>query len=518
LGGAEARAVDRLKRNAMGYGYLWASEMAVTDYRMLRKVIDAGDTYYGMNQTYDRSAGFFAAGTASYKGVYTLNATIRTEGSNQMGKSEQARWLPTWNISGAWNLREEEFLAEKLDFLSTLKFRGTYGLTAKMISDVNADAVYKAMLTFRPYQYDREVGYEIENLANKALTWEKMKETNIGVDFGLLRDRISLIFDIYWRNSFDLIGYMRNAGYGGESVKKLNYADMESNGFEFSLNTINIKNHDFEWSNNFIFSFNQNKITNMEDVMRIYQLTGLDGAPRNGFAHRGLFSVPFAGLDEDGVPTFWAPNEKNPHKPDGSYNLERVYYVNLQEQEDLDWLKYEGPIDPKITGGFENSLKYKGFKLDLYFTYQFGNVIRLYPNISYDYSDITAMTQDIRNRWSLPGDEKYTNMPAIPSLDLLRNNGNASYAYNIYNFSDVRVVKGDFVRLKDITLSYEVPKKALKQFDIGLNKLSFRLVASNICLIYSDKRLNGQDPEFSRSGGVAMPTPKQFTFSIRAGF
>ncbi len=518
LGGAEIRSADRLSRYAMGYGYLWASEMAVTDYRMLRKIIDAGDTYYGMAQTFDRSAGFFAAGTTSYKGIYTLNATIRTEGSNQMGQSTQARWLPTWNISGAWNIREEDFLSGSLDFMSTLKLRGTYGLTAKMISGVNADAVYNAMLTFRPYQYDREVGYEISNLANTALTWEKMKETNLGVDFGLLRDRISLIFDIYWRNSFDLIGYMRNAGYGGESMKVLNYANMESNGFEFSLNTVNIKNRSFEWTNNFIFSFNKNTITDMENIARIYQLTSLDGYPREGYAHRGLFSIPFAGLDEDGVPTFWAPNESNPHNADGSYNMERVYYINLQEQEDLDWLKYEGSIDPKITGGFENSLKYKGLKLDLYFTYQFGSVIRLYPNVSYSYSDMTAMTQDIRDRWTLPGDENYTNMPGIPSLDLLRNNGEAAYAYNAYNFSDIRVVKGDFIRLKDITLSYDLPKRTIDKFNIDLNKLSFRFVASNMWLIYSDKRLNGQDPEFSRSGGVAMPTPKQFTLSIRAGF
>ena len=517
--GGEIRSVDRLTRNALGYGYLWASEMAVTDNRIIRKILDAGDSYFGMQQEYDRSMGFFATGTGSYKGRYTLNATIRTEGSNQMGKSAQARWLPTWNISGAWDIRSESFMKNKmeeykLDWISTLRLRATYGLTAKMISGVNADIVYTAFSTFRPFQYDREVGFYYENLANKELTWEKSYETNIGLDLGLIKNRVSLIFDVYWKNNFDIIGYMRNPGFGGESIKIVNYADLKSNGFEFSLNTINIHKEDskthqtlFQWSNNFIFSYNQNKIQNMEDgVMRLYQLVGLDGAPRNGYPVRGLFSIPFAGLDEDGAPTYF------------DQNGDRVYYIDLQEQQNLSFLKYEGPIDPKVTGGVENSLRYKNFQLDLYFTYQWGNVIRLYPTFSYWYSDMDAMTKEMRNRWTLPGDEKITNIPSIPSLDMLRNNNDLIVAYNAYNFSDLRVAKGDFIRLKDITLSYIFDRKLIDSFKIGLRDLSVKFVASNMWLIYSDKRLNGQDPEFQRSGGVAMPTPKQFTLSIRAGF
>ncbi len=518
LGGAELRSVDRLDRFAMGYGYLWASEMAVTDYRILRKILDAGNTYYGMNQTYDRSAGFFLAGTVSYKQRYTLNATIRTEGTNQMGKSRQARWLPTWNVSGAWNILEEGFMQNALNTVSALKLRATYGLTAKMVGNANADAVYQAFQTYRPYQYDREVGYMMMNLANNELTWEKMKETNIGIDLGFLRNRISFSGDVYWRNSYDLLGYFRTAGYGGESIKFINYADMKMNGFEFSLNTQNIKTKDFSWSNNLIFSFNQTKIVNMQDIMRVYQLVGLEGAPRNGYAQRGLFSIPFAGLDEDGAPMFWAPNPDKPHNEDGSYNLEKTYYVDFQEQEDLGWLKYEGSIEPKVTGGFENTLKYKNFKLDLYFTYQFGSVVRLYPTVSSSYSDMDAMTKDMRNRWTLPGDENITNVPSIPSSTMLTNNGDLTVAYNAYNFSDVRVAKGDFIRLKDITFTYDFDKDFLESWQIGIRNLSLRLVASNMWLIYSDKRLNGQDPEFQRSGGVAMPIPKQFTLSIRAGF
>lgn len=503
LAGAESRMADRLSRYTNGYGYLWKSELAVTDYRIIRKLVDAGDDYYGMQQTYDRSLGAFLAGTASYKGTYTLNATIRTEGTNQMGKSEQARWLPTWNISGSWNILNEPFMQQQT-LVSALTVRATYGLTAKMSPNVNALAVYNAGTTFRPFQSDRETYYNISNLANEELTWEKMKETNIGLDFSVLQHRISITMDAYTRNSFDLIGILRTSGVGGEYLKYANYADMESHGIEFSLNTINIKTKDFTWLNNFTFSYNTSKITDLKTSSPLYDLVGLSGGVKEGYDQRALFSIPFAGLDKNGFPTFY--------NQDG----EIVHYINFQERTDLDFLKYEGSIDPKYIGGFENSIKYKNVKLDLYFTYQAGNVIRLYPTFSSSYSDLDAMTKDIRNRWTLPGDENYTNIPSIPSSYQVRSNSDLTVAYNAYNFSDVRVAKGDFIRLKDITLTYDFNKSLIER--AMLRSLQLRFVASNVWLIYSDKALNGQDPEFTRSGGVAMPMPRQFTLSLRAGF
>ncbi|MDL2289926.1 SusC/RagA family TonB-linked outer membrane protein [Paludibacteraceae bacterium OttesenSCG-928-F17] len=504
LAGAEIRSTDRLIRYNNGYGYLWGSEMAVTDYRIIRKIIDAGTDYFGMSQLYDRSVGFFGTATYSYRGTYTLNGTLRTEGTNQMGASRTARWLPTWNVSGSWNAFNEPWMESTHSVLSMLTLRGTYGLTATMFPGINSGVVYYAQTVFRPFQEDRETGYYISNLENKELTWEKMKELNIGLDFGFLKNRISVTSDIYWRNSFDLIGVINTSGMGGASRKYANYADMKSNGIEFTLNTVNIKNKNFTWTNNFTFSYNQSKITNLDYRPRVINMVEASGAPKEGYPTRGLFSIPFAGLDENGHPTFY--NE------DG----EVVYYLNLQNTANTDYLKYEGPVDPKFIGGFENSLTYKNFKLDLYFTYQFGNKIRLHPTFKSSYSDLDAMTKDMRNRWTVPGDETVTNIPVIASTYQLRHNSNLSYAYNAYNWSDERVAKGDFIRLKDITLTYTFDKKITDAMKI--RSLQLRGIASNVWLIYSDKALNGQDPEFTRAGGVAMPTPRQFTLSVRIGF
>jgi hypothetical protein len=95
------------------------------------------------------------------------------------------------------------------------------------------------------------------------------------------------------------------------------------------------------------------------------------------------------------------------------------------------------------------------------------------------------------------------------------NYSNLSYAYNAYNFSTERIAKGDFIRLKEVSLSYDLPKNFVKK--MKMNNLSLKLQATNLCLLYADKKLNGQDPEFFNSGGVAVPVPRQFTLTLKIG-
>ena len=130
---------------------------------------------------------------------------------------------------------------------------------------------------------------------------------------------------------------------------------------------------------------------------------------------------------------------------------------------------------------------------------------------------MTANSREMKNRWVVPGDEKITDIPTIASTRQYKNwGGNAlSVAYSSYNYSTVRIAKGDFIRLKEVSLTYDLPQKALKA--LRLNTASVKLSTTNLCLIYADKKLNGQDPEFFNAGGVAAPTPKQFTLTVRLG-
>jgi hypothetical protein len=140
--------------------------------------------------------------------------------------------------------------------------------------------------------------------------------------------------------------------------------------------------------------------------------------------------------------------------------------------------------------------------------------VRLNPAFKTSYTDLDATPKEFLNRWVLRGDENNTNIPSIlAKKEAAQLTG---YPYNNYNYSTARVADGDFVRLKQATVTYNLP--AARFSNLGFNTLSLSLVANNIWLIYADKKLNGQDPEFFGAGGVATPIPRQFTLSLKAGF
>ena len=151
----------------------------------------------------------------------------------------------------------------------------------------------------------------------------------------------------------------------------------------------------------------------------------------------------------------------------------------------------------------------------MFITYSYGNVVRLDPAFSVSYSDMTAMPKEFKNRWTVQGDEKITTIPVIADLRLIQQDSKLRYAYNAFNRSTERIAKGDFIRMKEISLNYDFPKSLIKP--LGLTNLSAKLQATNLFLIYADKKLNGQDPEFYNTGGVAVPMPKQFTLTLRLG-
>ena len=512
LGGGELKFADRSNRWTDGYGMQYDKGLTPnTDYRIIKQLLESSRDYFGLYNSYDRYVAFFATTSYSYQGKYTLNLTGRYDGSNLLGRARKSRWLPTWNVSGSWNIRETLFPMDHT--VSTALLRATYGLTATMGSARNSLPVFYSGRTYRALSSRDETLTYIYDLANKDLTWEKQYEFNVGGDLGFLDNRISLSMDAYWRKGFDLIGLVETSGIGGQSSKLGNSANLDSHGVEFTLNTTNIKTSDFTWKSNLTFSWNKNTITKLYSLPSIGQLVREGGAPYEGYPVRALFSIPFRGIDNTGMPTFWLGEKDEEGKEIVGYKG-----INFQQRNDLDFLKYEGPIDPTIVGGFDNSFKYKNFSLSLYFTYQAGNVIRLPSDFSSWYSDQSNMPKEMLNRWANPGDEKVTNVPGIVTRERIYREGNdINFAYQAYNNSDVRVAKGDFFRLKDVTFTYDIPHDFTQKY-LNINNASLRFVASNVWLIYADKKLNGVDPEFANTGGVAMPTPHQYTLTLKLGF
>jgi len=281
---------------------------------------------------------------------------------------------------------------------------------------------------------------------------------------------------------------------------------MKSDGFELSVSSTNIKTKDFSWTTSLVYSHSHNEITKMENKTRMMDLISGTGFARAGYPVRSLFSIRYMGLNGEGLPTFI--NE------DGDVTITDIYF-QTRDSESLKNLVYSGSVDPTDVGSLGNIFSYKGFKLNVFMTFSFGNVIRLDPVFDNEYDDLSSLPKEFANRWTIPGDEAYTNVPVIVSSWQNYQYKYLSYAYNAYNYSTERIAKGDFIRMKEISLAYDLPKKVTKA--LGVNSLGLKLQATNLFLIYSDKKLNGQDPEFFNTGGVAVPLPKQFTLTLRIG-
>ena len=518
FGGGELNSTDRQYTWFRGWGYQYNNGgVPYTDYRLFKQQQEENGTYYSNDFTYYRNLAFFGMATYSYKGRYTINGTIRYEGTNKLGKSRQARWLPTWNVSGAWNAHEERWWQPAFGKSWTYaSLKGSYSLTADRgpASVTNSLAVFSSFTPFRPSTTASETGIQLYDLENSELTYEKKHELNIGVALGFVDNRINVEFDWYRRNNFDLIGYVQTMGVGGSTTKLANDATMKSTGCEFTISTVNVKTKDFKWTTDWIFGWAQNEITKLDSRSQVYQLVNgygrMEGRPVGA-----LYSIPFAGLTEEGLPTFFIDKEQT--KVAGPGNYDAIYF---QEFENVDYLKYEGSIDPTITGSFGNTFSWKGLKLNVFFTYSFGNVLRLdplCPVYSSDYSDLTASMKEMKNRWMVPGDENITSIPAIATVRQMREINALNNAYSAYNYSTERVAKGDFIRLKELSLAYDLPKKVFEG-QKAVSSFGVKFSATNLWLAYADKKLNGRDPEYYNTGGVSSPNPRQFTLTVKLGF
>ena len=509
LVGMEANRADydQSEHIVMGVDYEMSSLVNKNKDRV-KQAIEEGTDFDYFGQSWNRRLAYVGNLNYSYKGRYVLNLTGRYDGSNQLGKARSSRWLPTWNVSASWNAHEETWFKkwqEKTqNALSHATLRLSYSLNGEQTTASNALPIYRPTNLWRPWGDEQESAIYLSQLGNKELTYEKKHEFNVGVDLGFIGNRINLVSDFYIRDNFDLMGYVNTQGAGGQIQKFANVASMKSHGVEATLSTQNIRSEDFNWTTDLTFAYCKTEITDLLSQTRVIDLVRTNGSYRKGYPHRSLFSIPFMGLNDEGIPTIM--NEE------GEVTTSNI---NFQEYSKLDFLKYEGPTEATTTGGMNNMIRWKNWRLNVFITYSFGNKIRLDPVFSAGYSDQSAMPKEFKNRWVVPGDEKRTSIPAIASRRQSANDYTLSYAYNAYNYSTARVADGGFIRLKDVSLTYDFSPNLLHK--IGLSTASLKIDATNLFLLYADDKLNGQDPEFVNAGGVASPLSKQFTLTVRLG-
>ena len=501
-----AKNTNDLNRN---YGLLYnAGNYASFSYLMFKKLQEEFRNYYTVADTENNNQAFFANASYTLKGRYTANGTLRYDASNAFGPSRYLRWMPTWNAGLKWDVSQENFFAS-LKPLSHLSLKASFGVTAVAPSVSNSLAQLYINNPWRN-STQRELGLEIQNIANHDLTYEKNQELNIGADLGFFDDRINLSVEWFHRHSYDLIGDIVTQGTGGFTTKKGNMAQMRIRGLEIGLETTNLKTADFSWKTSFIYSRAKNEITELLTTPTIRDMIGYStsatsqgGFARAGYPLKSIFSVPFNGLNDRGLPTFL--NE---------HNQSTIGGIRFDSR-NVDFLKYAGTLIPTDKGSFSNTFHYKGISLGVVLTYSYGNVVRL-RKLSNIYTDYGIVPREINNRWQFAGDETKTNIPVVYTTFMQNAYGynEISQAYNTYDYSDIRIAKGDNIRLKEISLGYTFDKDFLRETRI--RQLSVKLQATNLALLYADKRLNGDDPDYLVNGYTPI-SPKRLIFTLRVG-
>ena len=515
FGFTEIRYADRIINPFQGYGIQYdRGNQVFTNPLIFDKLTNEGNTYFSLTERYERGVTLSASATYGYAGKYVFNGVFNYEGSNTAGKYSRSRWLPTWNIGAKWNMDQEKFM-KKYPAVSKLALRASYGLTAKMNEQaINSTAVFKHLIINRTLLKDRENALHILHLENRDLTWEKMYELNLGLELGLFNNRISATFDVYQRSSFDLIDLIRTSGVGGQYYKYANFGDMRTRGVELALQTKNIVTDNFSWTTAFTVSGMKQKITRLQNTPNTFDMVAGTGRGNIlGFPRGALFSFNFQGLNNNGLPTF----DFGLYPSNQGVNSEISRADFLDAQYSKSYLIYHGPIEPTYIGGVSNTFKYKNW--------EFRASSPCKRATRYAQSDIRSFVrrservfEGVLRPLAQSGRRVENERPVIPSQDLIRNIGkeNIEKAYNTYNYSQNRVADGSFVRMKNISLGYRLPKKLLSQLKI--RQMSVKANVTNPFLIYADKKLKGQDPEFYKSGGVSLPTPKQYTMTLHVEF
>lgn len=463
-----------------------------------KRLYEKGSNYYTIQNGVDNNVDFLTQVSYSYDERYSLVGLLRFDASNKFGPSRYIRWLPTWNVELGWAVHKEAFFPS-LRPLSSLSLKVSYGLVADNPSVSNSLERIYADLPWRPNS--KEIGLTIKNLANHGLTYEKTRTLSFVASASAFKNRISATVDWYTRRSYDLVGPIYTQGVGGEVDKRGNVAELSSSGLQLQLMSTNIRTKTFTWQTGFSYLHKTNRITKLLTSPTVKTMTDISGFSYQGYPLSSVFSIPFLGLTDKGMPRFL--NDRGAETL-GDFNFQST---------DVSSLRYSGTLVPTDLGSLTNILRYGGLALSINLSYQFGAVTRRRYITPMD--DIRALPRDLVDRWVRPGDEAKTNIPRIPSNYAYQEYGrdNITNAYTAYNLSDARTAKTDFVRLKEVSLEYTFARQFLRRTPV--RSLSLKLQAQNLMLLYSDSRLRGDDPEYMYLS--SMVPPKQLILTLRVG-
>ena len=431
-------------------------------------------------------ASFFSRADYNFAGKYSIEASVRADGSSRFGANNKWGYFPS--LGAAWRIKEEGFL-KNVNAVSELKLRGSFGLTGNQngIQDFAAQGLWTGGLGYTDNEGSGyKAGTAPQQLANPNLRWEKTRQINVGVDLGLLENKINLEFNYYNKYTTDALLQLPVAGITGFNTFTSNAGEVSNKGFEFSVSTSNVRKKDFTWNTNFNISTNKNRIEKLPVPTTYYSRDWI--RLEQGYS---MYS-------------FWLYKQLYVDPETGNAVYEDVNKDGAITVADRQII---GTALPKFFGGLTNSITYHGFDASLLFTFQWGNKIwnhNRFLSMNGGTRDSRSLYQDDANYWKKPGD--VTSVPRFTSAG-----NNWALEQNSRLLED-----GSFVRLKSLSIGYTIPKQLISKY---VQSLRVYFSGTNLILL---SKYSGPDPESNVSNasqmiqGIDFGTPPQPT-SIQLG-
>jgi len=535
------------------WDYLYVSNTSLPSDEVHNVALATGDPSISSGYGSAAMASFFTRETYNYDDRYLATYTFRYDGSSNFGPKN--RWAGFHSFALAWKFSNESFFEPLKGVINQGKLRFGWGQTGN--SNIGAYA-WGAAMSRMPSALG--AGYRPANIPNTGIRWESQNQTNLGLDLSFLESRINLTIDAYYKRSNDMLmsmqlpSYMGTSGNGSSALAapKGNYGSIENKGLEITLDTHPVQYKDFSWDSNFQISFNRNKLLSLDGTENAYLVGYGQWSDVVCVSEIGQPLYNFYGYKVVGVYTSLDDIESSPvsdkaPKEGATYSRNNTVWVGDLKFEDVNG---DGVINeddrtilgsplPKFTFGWTNTFTYKNWDLSIFFNGSYGNKIFNYNAISIStmnnaWNNQLANVVSQRARLApvdetivyADGSQWYDHIDNVQVTNTSTKIPRASFSDPNDNdrISDRYIEDGSYIRLKNLTLGYTVPKPFLQRFKIE----NIRLYC-NIQNLWTLTKYTGYDPEVGAStqdstgltyglDNGRYPSPTMYSFGLNITF
>ncbi len=505
IGGSEIRQSSGSAYSQSHYGfdqetYTSISVNPTTPYKNIygaTSIIGSQNNSVAVYKT--RYLSYFGNASYDYRSKYYVSGSVRFDDHNLVGVERRKRAIPLWSGGLRWNVSAEPFMQGTRKWLSGLDIRaslgtgGTIPATATPFAIININAADPL---------NSPTGSAtLGTPANRDLTWETTRQLNFGVDGGFFDSRLGVTFDIYTKHSYGILASLPvNATYGWPDLA-YNTADMHSHGVELSLTGDIIRHKNWTWTASYNISYSISKVTDNRFPVSAFN-PDVSSMIVTGYPVDNLFLYRWAGLDNAGQSQIYDGQGKILSSSDNT---------QLKPEDRL----YVGRTAPAYFGGFNQSLRYKQFSVDVQASYYLGyKVMKQDINPSFyptgdAYDGFLQTSKALVNRWRKPGDEAFTNVPGLANYN--------TTSINRYMNSTANVIDGDHIRLQMVSLGYRLPNTLLTRLKV-VKSLTVHGSVNNLGIIWR-KNKEHIDPEYMFAGSYTSWAPtKNYSFNLNVTF